>query len=259
MDDFLRWTGMVQSGQGDDYVPPQRRRRDAGVLGRRLRGLPRAAPGHAARDGGRARAGGAHPGREPLAVAPARHLRRDHRARARRVREGEPRHPAGRAALVLRPCRDHHASATSTASPRSAAASPCSIAWPSRASTSSSATAPRRAETTPPIAAHARGRRARVGAGTDATRVASYNPWVSLSWLVTGRTVGGARALSRSATASTARTALRLWTEEVDLVLQRGRPARAGSRPGQLADLVVLDRRLSCRARRARSRTSPRC
>ena len=31
-----------------------------------------------------------------------------------------------------------------------------------------------------------------VGAGTDATRVASYNPWVSLSWLVTGRTTGGA-------------------------------------------------------------------
>jgi predicted amidohydrolase YtcJ len=30
-----------------------------------------------------------------------------------------------------------------------------------------------------------------VGAGTDATRVASYNPWVSLYWLVTGKTVGG--------------------------------------------------------------------
>ena len=30
-----------------------------------------------------------------------------------------------------------------------------------------------------------------VGAGTDATRVASYNPWVSLYWLVAGRTVGG--------------------------------------------------------------------
>jgi predicted amidohydrolase YtcJ len=30
-----------------------------------------------------------------------------------------------------------------------------------------------------------------LGAGTDATRVASYNPWVALSWLVTGRTVGG--------------------------------------------------------------------
>ena len=30
-----------------------------------------------------------------------------------------------------------------------------------------------------------------VGAGTDATRVASYNPFVSLYWLVTGKTVGG--------------------------------------------------------------------
>lgn len=30
-----------------------------------------------------------------------------------------------------------------------------------------------------------------VGAGTDGTRVASYNPWVSLYWLVSGRTVGG--------------------------------------------------------------------
>lgn len=29
-----------------------------------------------------------------------------------------------------------------------------------------------------------------IGAGTDATRVASYNPWVSLYWLVTGKTVG---------------------------------------------------------------------
>ena len=30
-----------------------------------------------------------------------------------------------------------------------------------------------------------------VGAGTDATRVACYNPLVSLYWLVTGKTVGG--------------------------------------------------------------------
>jgi len=30
-----------------------------------------------------------------------------------------------------------------------------------------------------------------VGAGTDATRVASYNPWMCLYWLVTGQTVGG--------------------------------------------------------------------
>jgi predicted amidohydrolase YtcJ len=30
-----------------------------------------------------------------------------------------------------------------------------------------------------------------LGLGTDATRVASYNPWVALRWLVSGRTVGG--------------------------------------------------------------------
>ena len=30
-----------------------------------------------------------------------------------------------------------------------------------------------------------------VGAGTDAPRVSSHNPWQSLSWLVTGQTVGG--------------------------------------------------------------------
>src|SRR5436309_2629090 len=30
-----------------------------------------------------------------------------------------------------------------------------------------------------------------VGAGIDATRVSSYNPWLSLYWFVTGKTVGG--------------------------------------------------------------------
>jgi predicted amidohydrolase YtcJ len=47
-----------------------------------------------------------------------------------------------------------------------------------------------------------------VGMGTDATRVASYNPWVGLHWLVSGRTVGGtqikppAQCLSREAALS---------------------------------------------------------
>src|SRR5260370_32258567 len=30
-----------------------------------------------------------------------------------------------------------------------------------------------------------------VGAGTDATRVSSYNPYLSLCWLITGKTIGG--------------------------------------------------------------------
>jgi hypothetical protein len=79
-----------------------------------------------------------------------------------------------------------------------------------------------------------------VGAGTDATRVASYNPWVALYWLVSGRTVGGLRLATEPARLDRA-TALRLWTEgsawfssEQDI---KGRIA-----PGQLADLVALDR-----------------
>ena len=48
------------------------------------------------------------------------------------------------------------------------------------------------AEATPPVAKML-GKGLKVSAGTDATRVASYNPWVSLAWLVTGKTVGGLR------------------------------------------------------------------
>lgn len=51
-----------------------------------------------------------------------------------------------------------------------------------------------------------------VGAGTDATRVASYNPWVALSWLTTGKTVGGL-SLYGDDNLLTREEALRLWTE----------------------------------------------
>ena len=57
-----------------------------------------------------------------------------------------------------------------------------------------------------------------VGAGTDATRVASYNPWVSLSWLVTGQTIGGL-SLYPAANRLDRETALRLWTEAQHVVL----------------------------------------
>src|ERR1700749_4813784 len=51
-------------------------------------------------------------------------------------------------------------------------------------------------------------------AGTVDTRVASYNPWVSLSWLVPGRTVGGLR-LYPQRNCLDRETALRMWTENV--------------------------------------------
>ena len=79
-----------------------------------------------------------------------------------------------------------------------------------------------------------------VGAGTDATRVASYNPWIALYWLVTGRTVGGLR-LTRDSARLDRTAALRLWTEgSAWFSTEQNRKGRIA--PGQLADLVVLDR-----------------
>ena len=95
------------------------------------------------------------------------------------------------------------------------------------------------AESTPPIARMLK-TGLKVSAGTDATRVASYNPWVALAWLVTGKTVGGLRiyppenCLDRE-------TALRMWTEYVTWFsneeAKKGRIA-----VGQFADLMVPDR-----------------
>ncbi|WP_157271723.1 amidohydrolase [Azohydromonas aeria] len=80
----------------------------------------------------------------------------------------------------------------------------------------------------------------KVSAGTDATRVASYNPWVSLSWLVTGRTVGGMR-LYGPENCLDRETALRMWTENVTWFSnEEGRKGRI--EPGRLADLCVPDR-----------------
>lgn len=77
-----------------------------------------------------------------------------------------------------------------------------------------------------------------VGAGTDATRVASYNPWVSLFWLVSGRTVGGLK-LYGSENRQSREQALRLYTQ--GSAWFSGEDSRKGQiRVGQLADLAVL-------------------
>jgi predicted amidohydrolase YtcJ len=78
-----------------------------------------------------------------------------------------------------------------------------------------------------------------VGAGTDATRVASYNPWVALYWLVTGRTIGGL-ALTPGAARLDRTTALRLWTEgSAWFSTEQGKKGRIAA--GQFADLAALD------------------
>ncbi len=95
------------------------------------------------------------------------------------------------------------------------------------------------AENTPPIARMlARG--VNVSAGTDATRVSSHNPWVSLSWLITGSTVGGLRLYPQS-NCLDRETALRLWTEKVAWFSNEA-GAKGVIREGALADLVVPDR-----------------
>jgi len=77
-----------------------------------------------------------------------------------------------------------------------------------------------------------------VGAGTDATRVASYNPWVALYWLVSGKTVGGATLYPESGRLDRME-ALRLYT--VGSAWFSGEEEKKGAIvPGQLADLAVL-------------------
>lgn len=94
-----------------------------------------------------------------------------------------------------------------------------------------------------------------VGAGTDATRVASYNPWVSLSWLVTGRTVGGL-ALYTDEELLDRETALRLWTEK-NAWFSSETGKKGTLTVGQLADIAVLSSDfLSIRSEEIRDITS---
>lgn len=95
------------------------------------------------------------------------------------------------------------------------------------------------AEATPPVARMLE-KGVKVSAGTDATRVASYNPWVSLSWMITGRTVGGMAIYPRR-NCLDRETALRMWTENVTWFSnEEGKKGRIEK--GQFADLIVPDK-----------------
>lgn len=79
-----------------------------------------------------------------------------------------------------------------------------------------------------------------VGGGTDATRVASYNPWVSLYWMVTGKTVGGL-SLYGDANRLTREEALRLWTLG-SAYKSNEETAKGALKAGMYADMAVLSR-----------------
>jgi predicted amidohydrolase YtcJ len=79
---------------------------------------------------------------------------------------------------------------------------------------------------------------AHVGAGTDATRVASFNPYVSLYWLVSGRTIGGLQIYGEENRMSRDE-ALRLYTQGSSwFSTEEG--VKGSLAPGQLADFAVL-------------------
>jgi predicted amidohydrolase YtcJ len=79
-----------------------------------------------------------------------------------------------------------------------------------------------------------------VGAGTDATRVASYDPWTALHWLVTGKTLGSLtlypqnRRLDRD-------KALELYTR-ANTWFSNEEGLKGQIKVGQLADFTVLSR-----------------
>jgi predicted amidohydrolase YtcJ len=77
-----------------------------------------------------------------------------------------------------------------------------------------------------------------VGAGTDATRVSSYNPFLSLYWLITGKTIGGLGLYPDKNRLDRAE-ALRLYT--VGSSWFSTEDGKKGALvPGQLANLAVL-------------------
>jgi predicted amidohydrolase YtcJ len=77
-----------------------------------------------------------------------------------------------------------------------------------------------------------------VGAGTDATRVSSYNPYPSLYWLITGKTIGGLSLYPEENRLDRAE-ALKLYTMGSSwFSTEDGK--KGALTPGQLADLAVL-------------------
>jgi hypothetical protein len=77
-----------------------------------------------------------------------------------------------------------------------------------------------------------------VSAGTDATRPSSYNPWLSLYWMVTGKTIGGTQLVALDHLVSR-EEALRLYTVG-SAWLSREEDVKGRIAPNQYADFAIL-------------------
>jgi len=79
-----------------------------------------------------------------------------------------------------------------------------------------------------------------IGAGTDAHRVASYNPFTALQWFLDGRTVGGL-ALRGAEETPDREMSLRLYTMG-SAWFAHDENRRGSIEVGKLADLAVLSK-----------------
>jgi predicted amidohydrolase YtcJ len=79
-----------------------------------------------------------------------------------------------------------------------------------------------------------------VGLGTDGTRVASYNLWVALYWITTGKTIGGNQVMAKENTIDRL-TALKLATSGgYSLIKEQHRKGKI--QQGYFADLAILSK-----------------
>ena len=79
-----------------------------------------------------------------------------------------------------------------------------------------------------------------LAAGTDATRVSSYNPWLAIHWAVSGKGRGGDPIWSAKNRLGR-HDALRHWTA-AGAWFSRESGIKGQIKPGQFADIAVLDR-----------------
>jgi hypothetical protein len=77
-----------------------------------------------------------------------------------------------------------------------------------------------------------------VGMGSDGTRVSSYNPFIGLYWLTTGKTIGGTTHISKNNLLDRT-TALKLYTQG-SAQLIRMENDRGAIKEGYLADFALL-------------------
>lgn len=77
-----------------------------------------------------------------------------------------------------------------------------------------------------------------LGAGTDGTRVASYNPWIALYWLTSGKTVGGTPLYGKDNVLSRA-DALEVYTKG-SAWFSNEETVKGTLEPGMYADFALL-------------------